>query len=686
MRRAVAFGAARRRAVGLVLALIAAAGLAGPTAAAEPDVLRSAPLRAIDARSAALLMSGQQGGDLDVRLRVSGAAGSGEQPDGRLALVLDVAADGLEPADEQERVPLAIHAYALDPAGRVVAALRQGVRIEAIALAAPWRAGVKFLGHLPLPAGDYRLRVLAVRRDTGAFGIVFGAATVPAAGEAQPAALLLEPAARWLVARQPGAGEDGSAPPPPADSSLVPATEPVVGRAEAARLRLLLRDADPAAGWLARLGGAAERELELEPLDAPDAGGWRAWQARFDGRELADGEYRLELVAPAATEPALSLPVSVVDAAVGARAEGGAVWTDLAGAIAAAAERALPVAAPRGELGLDEVERGYLEAIGRLAAGDEREALGRLLEIEPAALAGSSGNRFERLLQLELQVAADLALVDPECLPPLARLHAQAYDAYLERREPALATRSRQLAVRLLFAYVQERDAPAARELAARAFESIGGRLLKGGNRFEAARIFADAIEMDAGSIAGLQGLALLLERSGQYLEALDYLQRVAARVPDDPEPRLRLALQHLRTGDPTAAEARLRALHDDGVPDWVRTVAVEELVRLLAARGARDEAIGLLEAEIERLPEPGLLLQLAVLVDAAGRRSEAGAILARLESGGFADVESPRQRYDRRLPAELEASNAAFADATRQRRPQLVEAHRELATKLGLR
>ncbi|HLF55568.1 MAG TPA: hypothetical protein VI942_01855, partial [Thermoanaerobaculia bacterium] len=159
--------------------------------AEEVPILASSTLRAIDARSAALLVSGQQGGDLELRLLAFGTPGAGTAP-GAIELVLDVHATALAPAEEQERVPLLVYFYALDPRGRVLGTVKQGIALDGVALTAPWRAGVKFVGRIELPPGDYTVRALAVRRDTGAFGLVHGAASVPASDTAAPAAFALE--------------------------------------------------------------------------------------------------------------------------------------------------------------------------------------------------------------------------------------------------------------------------------------------------------------------------------------------------------------------------------------------------------------------------------------------------------------------------------------------------------------
>lgn len=119
------------------------------------------------------------------------------------------------------------------------------------------------------------------------------------------------------------------------------------------------------------------------------------------------------------------------------------------------------------------------------------------------------------------------------------------------------------------------------------------------------------------GTLAALAWLAFVEEIEDRPAHAVRRLKGLRGDAPDDPELRLRLALNLLRTGREDQGELHLRGLieslarepseasREDRRPaaDWVRIVAIEELARLLAARGEREAAATLLERELEARP-----------------------------------------------------------------------------------
>ena len=127
-------------------------------------------------------------------------------------------------------------------------------------------------------------------------------------------------------------------------------------------------------------------------------------------------------------------------------------------------------------------------------------------------------------------------------------------------------------------------------------------------------------------------------------------------KEPRDPELLLRLSLCQLRR-DETLAESVapvLRNLSREGNPDWIRSVAYQELGRLRLAAGDTEAAASLFREGLEALPgDQQLSLQLAVILDNRRRRSESLATLDAIRIDGW-ERDSPRLIYDFWSPPDL--------------------------------
>lgn len=221
-------------------------------------VVEARQLGGLEARAAALMLSGQNGGDLPFEGLVVPV---GEAEDAvRLALVLDIG--GVEPDGGEEPSLYEVYAYVLMAGDRVSAFLSQGF------LLGPGQGGrrVKFFGELRLVPGEYSLRLFVRRQSDERFALrtmplhvdSFGSPGAPT----QPPLAVLTPE-EWVVVLSEAAGGelpflvDGQPAAP-----FVPRPE-----AEAAEAAERTAEAPPAAGQrllpgyvaaLRRLAGGAE--------------------------------------------------------------------------------------------------------------------------------------------------------------------------------------------------------------------------------------------------------------------------------------------------------------------------------------------------------------------------------------------------------------------------------------------
>lgn len=232
--------------------------LAGAGGAGAPDWLRAADLGGLETRSAALVLSGEEGGELDVSVLPLPLRGDGDRV--RVALVVDVEGGDVGPSSPGEaRRVTEIYAYALDDGEAIADFVAQGFVLDAAE-----ERGVKFFGHLDLAPGRYSLRVLVMRRSEERMGLRVLDFEVPPADRVEPFRVDREPAERWILVRQAAAeGEDEDVFPITVDGRpVIPATRErrPSESAVAADLALSQRSGDR--------GGTRRRELVASYAEA----------------------------------------------------------------------------------------------------------------------------------------------------------------------------------------------------------------------------------------------------------------------------------------------------------------------------------------------------------------------------------------------------------------------------------
>jgi VWFA-related protein len=148
-------------------------------------------------------------------------------------------------ADKPQGVlPVEVYVYALGADGAIQDFLFQALGLD-LAKAEPAlrQGGLKFFGHLDLPAGEYSVRTLIRNGATGAYSLRLAPLTVPAFATAGP--VLLPPlfpdaaANRWLIIREAQRGAQVAYPFMARRQPFVPSTRPALAAGQEIAVALL---------------------------------------------------------------------------------------------------------------------------------------------------------------------------------------------------------------------------------------------------------------------------------------------------------------------------------------------------------------------------------------------------------------------------------------------------------------
>ncbi len=654
--------------VTLVVALAATLGLSEATAQGAAADISTVDLAGLEARSAALLLSGQEAGDLEASFLATALA----TPTGDTAVlvVADLVGASLLEAATGPQLIVEVYAYVLDSAGGLRATLTRAFRLDLAARrAALERGGVKLLARVDLPGGATAgsVRLLVLHRASGRFALQtlpLAAAkpqTEPRLELSVPTAplLVLERPERWLVAR----GGADELPPPLDKDHLLPATRLVATAGDSVPLWLttgagqplpVTRLLDSTGQPLAELGpaGARARAGDLPPPDiALDLAAWEP------------GSYLLEMAT--ADEPGrwLRLPLDLV----AEQLADGAVWFDRAPAPEADPVPADTRSTPRGRSALQRLAlSAYRRAFDAWLEDDLEAASAELRRFEAGAITAADEGG-EGIEVAQRRAAAELAGLDLESLVPLMCLHERLFRFYYARESYLLATHSRRMALGLARLYA-ERGGADANRTAALVLVSLAGLRQEIGARIDALAVFQSALEMDPRQPEALLGLAALHESLAHYDTTVELLQRVDRAGPLSPAAGIRLAINLRRVGSTRQAEKRLRELVDTQ-PEWISQLAYQELARLLDDSQRAAEALSLLVEARQRYPDSqGLTIQQAALLDKLGKPLAGQRVLATVDALAGDRGESPRLRYAELPAEEIEAARRRLAGAAADR------------------
>lgn len=636
--------------------------------------LQARPLRGLQGPIATLLTTGQEGGGLPVAaLAVPLPIPAGERgADGLFAvpLLVEIEGSGLLSAWRSDTQRIEIYAYAVGADGAIHDFLAQGLTLSLKQWGeAVLDGGIKFVGSVSMPAGAGSVRVLVVDPETLRYSLRILPVTVPSpdGGPLLLQPLFSDPRGRWVLARQAQDTPEiaGLAPLIVDEGWGLPSSLPLLAAGRTRRIEMLGRGLPAVLGDAAvtlrirtefgrtvqeipgrvvgrtRTAGPAPERLAVD-VDLPklETGRYRATVAVKDGPETP--ELTVLYLGEGATDQDL-------------------LWAQLRRLSGQEAPAPVPEAQGRGRKRNAEIERiarqGYEEAVRSLASGSPLEqVVDRLAAIE-TGLYRQAPQQADAVREVEIESARRLGKGDAEALLPIALLHAELYRKLRDGREYLLAENARRTSADLVAAYA-ERGGSAT--VAAQALLSLAADLLVSGVQGASRDLLGRALALDGRSEAAGLFLAASYERDGDYPKAVEILESLARAHPESFEARLRLAVNLDRIARKSEARQAFQKMIAEPGPEWVRTIAYQEMVRIHLRDKRQADAVTTLRQAVSRLPsEPQLAVQLAYLLDRQGSAADARAILGRLPRG---DGGSPRHRYGQWPTAALEEARRSLA------------------------
>lgn len=327
-------------------------------------------------------------------------------------------------------------------------------------------------------------------------------------------------------------------------------------------------------------------------------------------------------------------------------------------------------------------EIDYLGALESYARGDASTALSTLVDLESRWSTGSAVSGPESLSEIQLNVIKATLGDRRDALLPVIILHELAYLTYLERDLVPRALRSRATLFQLVELFAEQADGAPERALASDLFASLAGYFQETSSGPTGFELYDRSLELEPANPAALLGLAFAHERQGRYRRALRYLRRLVNARPDSFEGRLRLAINLDRSERTPEAIGHLETLIRQQPPEWILSLAYQELARWRHRQGSAAAARDLLERGLERLPsDPVLAIGSAYFDELEGLGGQEVDVAAALERSAGASGPPPRYRYslhprellDRvreKLRAAADRSRGDLARALSARRP----------------
>ncbi len=624
--------------------------LAAVSAAAEivPEVLRG-----VDARAAALLLSGQRGGAIEGAL-VAGPVEATEDGTCRADFWLQVDGTRLVSGRQAGTAEVEVVTYALAGASGVVAFDRVLLRLDAGRLGDPRsRGGPRVHRRLPgLPCTRLTLRVLLLHRGSGDFFL--GEAQAEVAGEG------------WIGFVLAAKGEEVEVGGQESNGSLTPEVRPIAwpGRTLSVALFPPL-GARPEGEIRGRLRGGKASPLTRVP--ASEAGD--VVQLEWPVPEGAPpGATTLEVLIPAGggEEAVVRMPVWV------AGREEAAGW--VAGENDGGASSLVPLAKPLPPA--SELRAAYLAVLRQLAQGEPEGALQAAESLQRRALGEGGGERQERYASAILSVARELAAGENAALAPLFWLHYELLHEFTAGAEHLHGTVAAGQLAALAGLCDRRRCAGEVRLAAGQALTGLGEFHARQAAWHQARRYFQRALELAPELEAARIGAAAVAEWLGEYGEAVALLRPAENAPAVDGELLLRLGVNLSRLGETRRGVAVLRRCVDQQKPEWARVAALEELARIELAAGRPAAAVGLLGPAAAAFPAySSLRLLLAQAHEEGGEAAAARALWAELAAAPPGGGESPRLLYTRRPVRAISACRQELRAAEKRARPALAVA-----------
>ena len=719
----------RRAATTIAVVSLLAAAISGnafaqaePTPAAAPAAsprVDVTPRRGLPGRDVALLVSGQQGGQITVSIKVFPSASAGRTE--RIPWVLDIPGFTLASMADGDALDLELAVYLQRENGEIVGHEEDTLHITGVPASWQTGGGLKVLGYVDASFPPTRFRVLVREPSSGAFGnwekpiptraggtprtAAFGLAQVAdvqggsgamigtgfegMTGRSGLLALVApDPAGAWVVVGLGGAGADGKgAPFSLAGKGALPATRPVVrpgavlkvallgeglpGALEA-RARVVFTDGRPAVACSARI---------MSRLPAPAGPFERLDVAVTMPSDIPPGEHGLIVTC----RPAGGLDAGSVGTqfrvAPPDKAATALVWPavpiDESGKVVALTKPNVGTR-PSDEEAPPQLKSAYREAVARYAADGTSGSLRKIVEFEQAALAGGSAGDMGRLASAERSLARSVGKTSPQALLGLCLVQLDVYREH-SRDSAYLAIGHSRRVIDEMAEMLADVPNSEGKRAAAGVLTIFASELQAVGSYVSADRLFARAAVLDPDDVAALIGRAAILERVGDAKHAIELLEQALARRPGHVEAELRLGVNLRHAGREAPARKALAECTAEGRPDWVRAVAWQELASLELEGGKPGEALRILRQATTALPaDEGLQVLLASTLDLDRHYREANAVVNSVVGHPDPATMSARLIYAQPPHGDVDAIRSRFDETRAQSFAALVAADKE--------
>ncbi|HEY6320924.1 MAG TPA: tetratricopeptide repeat protein [Thermoanaerobaculia bacterium] len=371
--------------------------------------------------------------------------------------------------------------------------------------------------------------------------------------------------------------------------------------------------------------------------------------------------------APGAVPPQARRPVPGMPGAPMAR-----------GALAAPAAPVPPLA-PGEKPKPERVEALYRQALVHWAAGKSEIAFHELAALETAVVNDKDAGSAKRLLRAEEKVIDQVAGAELEVLLPIARLHFEVFQLYLNENAKGRAlveNHSRTMVHDLAILYREQSGSQGAALVASHLLTSLAELLQRGSQHQAAAALYTQAAQLDPHNPVPALRLAVTYEKFEQYHSAVEWLRKVLAIEPKNAEARLRLAINLGRVGKAAEAVKLFDNLTAEEGGSWVTPVAFQELARLEERREAFTRAEAVLRAGMVRFPRTvRMRLQLAALLDRQGKIREGRQVIEEIPTLEVGTVEEgARFRYNNTTAESVAVSRSFFEENAASRMRVLAE------------
>ncbi|MCD4748872.1 MAG: hypothetical protein K8R59_05800, partial [Thermoanaerobaculales bacterium] len=510
-----------------------------PTATPAPDDhegpgertwLNAVDIGALEARSSALLLSGQKGGGVEGVLQWTVSPHNGEGPSRDVPFLVEVEGAALLASHEAGRIPLGIYAYVMTLDGKLVAHRAQGLVLD------PGRwarhllvGGLRFFGRLQLQPGMYSLRVMVRNHRTNDYFLTWTEIRIPEpAGEklALLPPIFWDPSTIWVTALQHDLGEKGAMD-AFSGGHLVPAGMAVLPEGKGADFLLVISGAGGVAPQVsARIVdevGRTVSEPELRLSEDPiSVGGMSRYRhATMEAVDLPPGNYKLvvQVETPDEQRALRAVPMMVT------AGDQPLAWVQA---------NAAPDIVPKRTISPEEqitkrkiIRREYLAALGLLADGDALKAGRAVADLERRVLAAGKGPLVMALRSIEQGESLKLARKDPLALMPVIDLHRRLYRTYKVRHENRLATHAWMITADLaeVASKYQPKAIPAA--FAEQTLVGLASDLVQSSGMASAQTLLDRCLRITPSYEAALLALGAAHERLGVYDEAARALRHL---------------------------------------------------------------------------------------------------------------------------------------------------------------